>query len=455
MHFTNLTGGNEIGSNCYLLEMSGVNILLDSGLHPKKDGKQALPRFDIPDADDLDYIFMSHCHMDHLGALPVAQRIFPSAEVYMTEPSAELSSIMLHNSCNIMMKERQRSGITDYPLFTHREIDRQEKSWRPLRMNRSWDLQRRGRNEVIQVTPLNAGHVLGSASFLFESGHERVLYSGDINLADQSLMKKADLSGVGPLDTLIIEGTRGLTDSSGENYREGEIQRLAQALNKILEKGGNVLLPCFALGKQQEVIGILQTLMTSGALPDYPVMIGGMGKQISLVYDLYREHETRLMDSFSIFEHFQPEIIPRDRTTWWKTDRPTIFAISAGMLTEMTPAYTAAEYFITQRDHAIFFVGYVDSETPGGILLKASKNKQPVILGEAGGKPQDILCHVDQFDFTAHAHRNDIMGLIKTLKPRNTILVHGDLRSLQWFEQELKANGLPSTLPENTKRLEF
>ncbi len=455
MQFTNLTGGNEIGANCYLLEMEGVKILLDCGMNPKKEGRASLPRLDIPDADGVDHILMSHCHMDHLGSLPVAQRAFPSAEIHMTEPSVELASIMLHNSCNIMAKEKERTGHPDYPLFTHREVDRQEKSWRPHRFTRPFDLAARSGGTDIEVTPLNAGHVLGSASFLFDSGHERALYTGDINLSDQSLMRKAELSGLGPLDLLIIEGTRGLTAAGGAGYREAEIERFAQTLNAVLERGGNVLLPCFALGKQQETLAMLKNLMDSGKLPDYPVMIGGMGKQISLVYDLYREHDTRRMEGFSIFEDFCPQVIPRDGSKWWRTDVPTIFAISAGMLTEMTPAYTAAGHFLSDPSNAILFVGYVDPDTPGGRILSAVEGGAPVVLGENDSAPREIRCRVEKFDFTAHALRDDLVALATALRPRKTLLVHGDTPALEWLRDTLRARGLDADLPDGANRLEI
>src|ERR1700761_1605786 len=120
--FTNLTRRVEIGANCYCLELAGQRIVLDSGLHPRFDGLAALPDFSqLPDGT-VDAIVLSHAHQDHVGSLPVLMRRQPQAPVFMTEATRQLSDVMLHNSVNVMMKKREE-GITEYPLFTHREVD--------------------------------------------------------------------------------------------------------------------------------------------------------------------------------------------------------------------------------------------------------------------------------------------------------------------------------------------
>ena len=345
-----------------------------------------------------------------------------------------------------MMKERQNSGILDYPLFTHREVDLQERLWHPLKLGRARELRSQERTGGVQVTPFNAGHVLGSTCLYFESSEGKVFYTGDINLSDQALMKKALIPDIPPPDLLIVECTRGTTDAGGEDYREIQIREFVKSLEEVLSRGGNVLVPCFALGKQQETLTLLHQLKTQGKLSDYPIVIGGMGKKISEIYDLYGGHESRMMNHFSLIKDMRPRVIPREKVPWWQTHTPTIFAISAGMLTEKTPAYTAAEKFLSKEGNAVFFVGYVDAETPGGRLLKAGQGGK-VTLG-TDSPEQDVLCQIKRFDFTAHAHRGDILSLVKKLKPRKTLLVHGDQPALEWFSGEIKNLGLDCDIPQ-------
>src|SRR5665213_1599496 len=123
MNITNLNPDADIGASAWLVELDEHRILLDAGMHPKREGRDALPRFGKAGTHDVDAIAISHCHHDHLGALPVAVRHFPKAHVLMTELSYILSERVLHNSVNVMTRQRDELGIKEYPLYTHDEVD--------------------------------------------------------------------------------------------------------------------------------------------------------------------------------------------------------------------------------------------------------------------------------------------------------------------------------------------
>ena len=127
--FTNISGAEEIGANCYLLEMDGTRIVLDSGMHPKREGMAAMPDFDSMEPNSVEAVFLSHSHLDHLGTLPVLQEKQPAAEVFMTPAAAALSEVMLHNSVNVMSAKRLDLGIVEYPFFTHNDLDRLSDAW--------------------------------------------------------------------------------------------------------------------------------------------------------------------------------------------------------------------------------------------------------------------------------------------------------------------------------------
>src|SRR5436309_3344185 len=135
LKFINLTRRTEIGANSYYLEIGGCRLVLDCGMHPKNMGEDALPNFK-PIADrQLNAILISHSHQDHIGTLPVLMRRQPNAGVFVTEAAAEIGDALLHNSVNVMTRQREELGATLYPLFTHREIDRAADFWRrcPMR----------------------------------------------------------------------------------------------------------------------------------------------------------------------------------------------------------------------------------------------------------------------------------------------------------------------------------
>ena len=124
MKFINLTRQTEIGANSYLLEIDGRGIILDSGMHPKNQGEEALPNFKCLAHRPVDAILISHAHQDHIGTLPVLMRRHSGAPVFMTAPTADIGYTLLHNSVNGRTPRREERNATTQPLCTPREADR-------------------------------------------------------------------------------------------------------------------------------------------------------------------------------------------------------------------------------------------------------------------------------------------------------------------------------------------
>jgi Cft2 family RNA processing exonuclease len=123
MRFTALGGCSEVGANAYHLEIDGTGILLDAGIHPKKYGLESLPLIEVVRRKEIDAVLISHCHIDHLGALPVLLKYFPTPRVFMTQPSLPIAMRMLHNTVTVMGRLREEKGIEEYPFYTHEDID--------------------------------------------------------------------------------------------------------------------------------------------------------------------------------------------------------------------------------------------------------------------------------------------------------------------------------------------
>ena len=116
MRLLNLNPDTGIGASAWFVELEGHRILLDAGTHPKLEGNASLPLYKLIAREDLDAIAISHCHHDHVGSLPVAMRYFPEAHVLLTGLSYFLAERVLHNSVNVMMRQRDELGIREYPL---------------------------------------------------------------------------------------------------------------------------------------------------------------------------------------------------------------------------------------------------------------------------------------------------------------------------------------------------
>src|SRR5437016_11427070 len=123
--------------------MGHHRLVLDCGMHPKETGEDALPNFKAIAGREIEAILVSHAHQDHIGTLPVLMRRQPQARVFMTEPTAEIGNVLLHNSVNVMTRQREELGPAAtglYPLFTHRETDRVADRWQYCALRQPYSL---------------------------------------------------------------------------------------------------------------------------------------------------------------------------------------------------------------------------------------------------------------------------------------------------------------------------
>ena len=437
MRFTNLTRFNEIGANCYLVEAGGRRLLIDAGMHPKLEGREALPELGVIDGD-LDAVLISHAHHDHLGALPVVHRLFPGAEIVLTEMTAALGDAMLHNSVNVMCSQREELGITDYPLFTHREVESCVARMSPLRLGRKLDL---GGGTTVEF--FDAGHIPGGAGMLVRSGGRSLFYTGDVQFEDQNFCRAADFPRDAGLDVLVMETTRGAAARAEHYTRAAETERFAAVVRRTFERGGAVLVPVFALGKTQEFLLLLHGCKERGLLPaDTPVHLGGLGTKLTQIIDRFTGPLRRQAPGFELLRDSGVHLPGRKHRGAVQAKPGHLYALSSGMMTENTTSNTFARTFLDERRNSICFVGYADPESPGGRIL-AARPDDPVVLDHRLA-PVTLRAEVARFDFSGHATRDALRAFARDLRPRKILLVHGEPDALQWFRQALAVD-LPAT----------
>src|SRR5215212_9450743 len=252
MRITNLNPDTAIGASAWLVEVDGDRILLDAGIHPKREGRESLPLYGHI-KEEVDAIAISHCHHDHVGSLPVALRHFPRANVLMTELSYFLVERVLHNSVNVMKRQRDELGIKEYPLYSHDEVDEIAPLFQGFKYNRQveWTAGPSSNSGFAPTLEFyDAGHALGSAGIMVRGQKETLFYTGDVCFHDQTLLKGARFEDV-HADVLIMETTRGNHTVAPGFTREREIERLSQSIQRVLKAKGSVLIPTFALGRTQ------------------------------------------------------------------------------------------------------------------------------------------------------------------------------------------------------------
>ena len=437
MEFLNLTRYVEIGANCYALTLAGRTVILDSGMHPKREGELALPDFAALKGLPVTAIFLSHAHHDHIGSLPILTRSLSKMPVFTTEATAALSEIMLHNSVNVMSRQREENGLMEYPLFTHREVDVSVRQWQSVPLHRAFTLEgeRAAPDEDLTFQLYDAGHVLGAAGVLFRAEGRTVYYTGDVNFNDQTISRGARFPEEG-VDVLIIETTRGDHETPAGFSRAGEEKRLAEAIHGAFERGGAVVMPLFALGKTQELLVMLNDFRRRGLIPNCPIYIGGLGAKLTEVYDTLAHSAPRLRPEMQILDTTAPFVLAGRGAHDAPIKPGRIYALSSGMMTEKTLSHTFAQRILSSPEHSLFFVGYADPESPAGRIRAAAPGTELALDAEIGPRP--IRCAVEQFNFSGHASRESILDYIRKLKPKKVILIHGDPPAVAWFQESLK-----------------
>ncbi len=440
MIFKSLCRHAGIGANSYLLETRGCKVVLDAGMHPKHEGMEAVPHYELIDEGTVDSVIVTHSHLDHVGTLPVLLHDHPEARVFLTPEVGELASAMLHNSVNVMQSKRMEHGIVDYPLFNHRELDDITAAFESRGYERPFDLDHDG---TLRATFHDAGHILGSAGVTIEGAGKRVMYTGDVNFEPSTLQKGA-LFPEEHVDALIVETTRGAQARKEGYCRHDEENELAESIARVLARKGSVLIPVFAMGKTQEVLAMIHRFKKEGLVPRHtPVHIGGLSTKMTHIYDRFSDVSRRKLPGFRFLKDMEIEGSDRKRKGPIPFGAGCIYALSSGMMSENTVSNVfARQGLLENKRNGLFFVGYCDPETPGG-RIRAAKPGELVKLDDSHeGVP--LRCEMRVFDFSGHSTREAIADYAVKLRPKKIFLVHGDNDAVEWFRHEL-GNRLPES----------
>jgi len=446
-----LGGAGEVGASCGILRIGDWRLLIDAGMRPSaRVGQDRLPALDRLDAEPPDAILVTHAHIDHTGALPLASEMFPAAPIYCTETTLLLTRLLLADSVRVMEAEHlAQEGET--PLYTAEVVERTLARVRPI----EWAQPVAPLPDpAITVRFLHAGHIAGAAMLLIDTPAGRVLHMGDYSVTAQRTLHGLDVPGLPQADAVITEGTYG--DAIHANRKEQE-RALVATVARVVGRGGRALLPAFAVGRAQEVALILRAARTAGELPPAAIHLDGM---VRGVCDLYQAqvHDLNPRLQNYVRNARRPLFADPSLAVYAVTagrrrallDDPgaAIVISSSGMMTG-GPAPLYARAFAADERNAIIFSGYQDDESPGAALLRARQGTT-VALGK---EDLTLSCAVERYSLSAHADAGQIEVAVARVRPRVTILVHGEpdtLRALAKrvarYHPQIAANGEVVTL---------
>jgi Cft2 family RNA processing exonuclease len=425
IQFLPLGGAGEIGANCYYLNIDGIGIILDCGMHPQKVGFESLPKFDLLENKSADYVLVSHAHQDHLNALPFLIKKYPQLKIITTPQTRAVAELTLHNAISIL---KRRIDDENFEVYSRDEVDLLIKSIDYKPYNEKIILKSLNSSTKVGAEFFDAGHIIGSAGILLNHKSKKIFFTGDINLSNQTLLPGAQLPKE-KIDILITETTYGATDVSSLNNWQKETERFASSINKVLNRGGSVLVPVFALGKLQEMLATIWKQIQNNKITNVDIYTGGIGDKINRVYDYNRFVVNRNEQDF-VLHDIPSKDLNREESQQKLFKYPSIVLASSGMMVESTKSFELTKTWLRKKDFAIFTVGYMDPSTPGYAISNAKRGDKIQLTDR--DKKLEVKCEIKNFRFSAHSNREELLSIVNGLQPEKIILVHGDSEAIDW-----------------------
>jgi Cft2 family RNA processing exonuclease len=431
MKLTDLNRQGGIGANSLLVELGGCRILVDCGLNPKLAGRAATPDLARLAGPPLDLIIITHCHLDHIGSLPLVMRDQPNTPVLMSQSSRIIIERMMHNSASVMVRQQEEGQLDEPPLFSHNDIDRLASRFVGVPFLQPKRFYGRG-GEELTVILHPAGHVAGAAAVEVRHKHRGIFFTGDVLFDDQRTLPGAKFPA-GHFDTVVTETTRGATERPVGKERGREIDRLITSINDTIARGGSFLMPIFALGRMQEILAVMHDARKFDRLVDCPIFASGLGMDLADYFHDISRKTGHVNFNRGILKELQLKPLPRKLTPGQDAKQNALYIVSSGMLVENTPSYTLASGLLSHARNTLGFVGYCDPDTPGGKLLAAKPGED--FLFEKAHVRAKVKARIERFELSGHADREELVEFVHQATPRAVVLTHGDPEARAWFAQ--------------------
>jgi Cft2 family RNA processing exonuclease len=446
MEFVALGDTEDIGASCHFLDIDGTGLVLDAGLDPTREGPDALPRFDLihNDADRyIDHALITHAHHDHIGGLPVLFQEFPHALAHMTDATRQLIEFLLPASARLQQRKLDEGETEHEPLYTEDELGFYSHLYLAHALESEFDVTGMKGETNVTARLHTAGHILGSVGVELEIHHDdgprRLFYTSDTNAQAQTILPGGSYPE--STDVLVLESTLGDDEEMELTSREEEEQKFADALERIIDRGGTALVPVFVMGRAQEVLALIDELKDEGVIPDFvPVYTAGSMRAIADIYDQTRQSTPRLNPDFKVFGVEQRRLPYNHDKQGEALEGPSIHVVSSGMMFEPTLSNRLARRLIEDEKNGVLLVGYAKEGTPAARLqeARAEGKGSPVVLNRSEQGAQPVHCDVERIRLSGHSNRRDLLGLVDRMQPEQVLLVHGEPAARAWMAKNIR-----------------
>jgi Cft2 family RNA processing exonuclease len=413
-------GASSVGASCLAIQLAEQWIVVDAGVRVDRKS-DPLPDLSLLEGKDVRAIFVTHAHADHIGALPLLHQAFPTAPILASRGTSLLMEVMLADALKIMT--RRAVEEMELPLYPETLVAGMLTQVRPLPVGETFTLSAL---PGVTIHASRAGHIAGAVSLGFTASDGSLVVSGDISSTPQRTVIGAVPPPMDRCDLLVLESTYG---ARLHPNRQAEEARLAQAVANGLAQGGHTLIPCFGLGRGQELLLILQAAQEKGQVPEFPIYVDGLVRRVCSTYLLIPEAlsptlQRQIRKGYTPFTGRNVTFVRDER----ERERilagpPACILSSSGMLTGGPSAWYAA-HLAADPTASILITGYQDEESPGKRLLDLAEKKENAL--ELGGMQVEVRCQVAKYSLSAHADGGELAAYAAALKPRRVALVHGD-----------------------------
>ena len=456
MKITFIGATHEVTGSCYYLEAAGKKFLVDCGM---EQGPDYYENQEIPvKGSDLDFVLLTHAHMDHSGNLPAIYAKGFQGPVYATQATCHLCDIMLRDSAHIQMFEAEwrnrkgrRQGKPEFiPAYTMEDALGVLQNFVPCPYEKTITPA-----EGIRVRFVDAGHLLGSASIeviINEDGKEKkIVFSGDIGNLNQPLIK--DPVYLHDADYVVMESTYG-DRSHGD--RPDYVGLLSEVIQRTFDRGGSVIIPSFAVGRTQEMLYFIRQIKEEGRVHghdnfkvyvDSPLANEATTIFNEHIYDCFDEEAMALVN-----KGINPLMFPGLKTSITSDDSKAInfdedckVIISASGMCDAGRIKHHLKHNLWNPNNTILFVGYQAIGTLGRSLLEGATEVK--LFGETVYVGAEI-CQMP--GISGHADVNGLMTWIKSFnqKPAKVFVTHGDDEVTEIFARRLEEElGLDAMAP--------
>ena len=431
---------HEVTGSCHYMEVGNKKFCIDIGM---EQGQDMFENQEIPvNPSELDFILITHAHIDHTGLLPMLYARGFRGPVYATKATSDLSQIMVRDSAHIQQfeaewrnRKAQRSGGEMYePLYTMEDALGAVRLFVPCPYNARVHIC-----DEVTVRFTDVGHLLGSSSievFARENGEERtIVFSGDLGNSNKPILK--DPTYTKAADYVVMESTYGdrLHDSEEPDY----VGQLAEIIQDTFKRGGNVVVPCFAVGRTQEMLYFIRKIKADHMIQghdgfpvfvDSPLAVGAT--------TIFNEHHKDCFDEEAMelvnkginpitFPGLKLSITSEESKSINFDDRPKVIISASGMC-DAGRIKHHLKHNLWRPECTVLFVGYQAIGTPGRALVEGAKEIK--LFGEEIQVNAEIKVLPG---VSGHADNEGLMEWAKAFeeKPKQVFVCHGEDTSCQ------------------------